>query len=748
MALLSRRSFLISGTALGGGIVLGYVAMPSGTPSVDLREGETLLNAFVKIAEDGRVIMIVPQAEMGQGVYTSLPMLLAEELEVDWQRVAVEHAPVDAVYANPALLTASIEDNPDITGLAKTVGLWTVEKVVKIMGNQTTGGSTSIRQFHEPLRVAGAAARDMLIRAAADRWGVAVEDCFADRGQIVHRPTDRRLGYGELAAAAATLSPPASPKLKARGEYRLIGTSARRLDTPAKVKGTATFGIDVRLPDMAYAAIKAAPTFGGVVDSYDATAIAGMPGVQTVVALGNSVAVVADHYWQAKKALEALPVSFTDGGNGDLDSATIRQRYTAALDREGFVYEDKGDVAAAFADVPAERLVEATYEVPFLAHSCMEPMNATARVADGRCEVWAPNQTGSGLREGVARLLDMPQRHVTVHTTYLGGGFGRRADVDYALQAALIAREAAGRPVQLVWSREMDVQHDVYRPAGITRMRGVLGEDGLPQAVFARSVSQSAMGSYMERNLPAIASHEPDPTSAEGLIHMPYTVANRRVEHVLERLPVPVGFWRSVGNSQNAFFKESFIDEMATAAGLDPIDYRRRLLSDAPRHRAVLELLVQKAGIGGDLGPGRGRGVALHRSFGSIVGELAEVTVDGGEVRVDRVVCVIDCGEVVNPDTVVAQMESGIVYGLTAALYGEITLTGGAVDQSNFHDYPAMTLYDAPAIETHILESGDGLGGVGEPSTPPIAPAVTNAVFDATGVRVRSLPLINQPVTA
>ncbi|HXH03823.1 MAG TPA: xanthine dehydrogenase family protein molybdopterin-binding subunit [Candidatus Competibacteraceae bacterium] len=745
----ARRRFLIAGAVLGGGLLIGYGLLPRrelpGDPALlPSAPGELALNAWLKIAADGRITIAVPRAEMGQGVYTALPMLVAEELDADWQRVQVEPAPLEKLYGNVTVLVDGLPLRPDDQGALPQLLRWAAGKLGLALGLSVTGGSTSVRDAWEPMRIAGASARAMLVSAAARRWGVAEGECRTQAGQVLHPASGRTLDYGVLAIEAARLDPPAAPPLKPRSEYRLLGTPAPRLDLAAKVDGSARFGLDVRLPGQLYAAIRHCPSFGGRLKSYDETALRGLPGVVKVVALDDAVAVVADGWWRAHRALAALPVEFDAGPHAALDTAAV----DAALERalavgEADVYRRQGDDPQRSLDAGTSRVIRARYRVPYLAHACLEPMNCTARVSANGCELWIPTQVPSLVRWAVARWLALDSERVTVHTTLLGGGFGRRLEVDLALQAAAIARHLPERPVQLIWSREEDLHRDVYRPAAVAELAAALDGDGLPRALRLRAASQSVVYSYTQRLLPWAALDMPQKTNAEGAAELPYAIPSLRVEHVPVELPVPVGFWRSVGHSFNAFFVESFIDELAHAAGRDPLDYRLRLLAERPRHRRVLERAAEAAGWhGAALPPGRGRGLAVHESFGSIVAQVAEIDLRDGRLRVERVVCAVDCGPVVNPDTVRAQMESGIIFGLSAALYGAITLRQGGVEQSNFPDYPLLAMADTPAIEVHILTADDApLGGVGEVGVPPIAPAVVNAVFAATGERWRRLPL-------
>ncbi|MGI9304797.1 MAG: molybdopterin cofactor-binding domain-containing protein [Gammaproteobacteria bacterium] len=742
----ARRRFLIGATVLGGGLLVGLYFWPRrdwlGDPALLLpKQGEVALNAWVKIASDGTVTIAVPRSEMGQGVYTALPMLLAEELNVDWNMVRVEQAGIDRVYGNVQIMMDAIPGDPDNDGTFKTFARWASKTVGTGLGIQLTGGSTSVRDAWEPMRMAGAIARDMLIAAAARQWDVPPGECVAESGQVIHGASGRIVDYAEVAVAAAELSPPKQlPTLKDAASYKLLGKPLPRLDVPEKTNGGAVFGIDVRQPDMLYAAIKIAPVFGGTVKSFDANSVSTLPGVYDVVEIPDGVVVVADSYWRAKKAVNALPVEFDDGANAQLDSEAIYARLQSELDSgDANVAEDHGDIDGALATAAATH--EAEYRVPYQAHACMEPINCTAKVSNDSCEVWVSNQAPTLVQMVAAKTADVPTDNVTVHTTFLGGGFGRRFELDVVTQAVRVALKTKGRPVKLIWSREEDIQHDVYRPAVLSRFRAGLDADGSPSAWLNRLASPSVGYAVSKRNMPFASTAMPDRSNTDGAAHLPYGIPGRRVEHVTVASPVPVGFWRSVGHSHNAFFTECFIDELAHKAGRDPFEYRRALLADRPRHRAVLEMAADKADWDTPLPAGSGRGIALHESFASIVAQVAEMTVTGNRVKVDRVVCVIDCGQVVNPSIVEAQMESGIVFGLSAALFGEITLKSGRVEQSNFPNYPVVTLATMPRIDTHIVESQAAPGGVGEPGTPPIAPAVANAVFATIGKRLRRLPI-------
>ena len=697
----TRREFLQAATAAGTGLVIGFTLPGCARPP----EGPPLEpNAWLRIGTDESILVIVDRSEMGQGVATSLPMLLAEELEADWSKIRIEFAPADPAYNN------------------------------LLFGMQGTGGSSSIRAAYGPLRQAGAAAREVLIAAAAQTWGADRSACRAEQGAVVH--TDgRRVTYGRLVETARTLPVPTDPPLKEPSDWKIIGTRVPRLDTPSKVDGSAQFGIDVTVPGLLVAVVARCPVFGGAVASFDPAAAQAVPGVRHVVQISSGVAVVADGYWPAKTGRDALQVSWTEGPNAAVSSAGISQLFAERAGRPGARARHDGNPDAALP--AAARRVEAVYETPFLAHATMEPMNATAHVRADGVDIWAPTQFQTGAHQMGAAIGGVVPELVKVHTTYLGGGFGRRFELDF-IQEALETSKAVGAPVKVVWSREDDVQHEWYRPASYHRVRAGLDGRGRPVAWTHRVVAPS----IMIRVFPGTVQNGLDGEAVEGAVEMPYGVAHVHVDYVMTDTGIPVGFWRSVNHSYNAFVVESFIDELAHAAGQDPYEYRRGLLANAPRYLRALELAATRAGWGSAPPAGVFRGIAVHKSFESYVAQVAEVSVGSdGTVRVHRVVCAIDCGPVVNPDTVEAQMQSGIVYGLTAALYGEIGIDRGRVVQSNFHDYQMLRLAEMPTVEVHIVPSTDSQGGVGEPGTPPIAPAVCNAIFAATGKRIRKLPI-------
>jgi len=743
--LVSRRQFLITGAAVSGGLLVGCGKPAAsdrlGGPDVlPVHDGEVALNGWVKIAPDGTVTVAVPRSEMGQGVLTSLPMLLVEELDARWDDVKVEQAPVAQIYANAALLLNVVPFASDDDGLLARLMRASVQRLGYALSLQVTGGSSSIRDAWEPLRLAGATARAMLVQAATRRWGVAPAQCRVEAGQVIHTGTGARLGFGELAKEAASLAPPQDVAFKDPAQYRLIGKPVPRKDIPAKVNGSAVFGIDVKVDGMVHAAIAQPPVFGAKVARVDAQAALQRRGVLKVLQIPQGVVAVADNWWRARQALADVRITYEASPHDKLNSADLFKQHQDELARnEGFSYGTKGDPEAAFKQ--AAKVIEAQYWAPLLAHAAMEPINCVAQVKAGRVAVWCATQSPSLAKWKAAQVAGVDADQVTLHVPYLGGGFGRRLELDMVEQAVAIAMQLDGRPVKLLWSREEDMQHDMYRPAALSVFRAALDGQGRLTAWSNRVAAQSVGHDSLKRLLPQAASNLPDKNQIEGAFDIPYDIAHITVRQVRPETPVPVGSWRSVGHSYNAFFTESFVDELAHAAGQDPVAYRDKLLGAHPRHRAVLALAASKAAWGTPLPAGRARGVALHESFGSICAEVAEVSIEGGQVRVHRVVCAIDCGVVVNPDTVEAQMQSAIVYGLSAALYGEITVANGRVTQSSFPSYDVLHMAQMPVIETHIVPSTAAPGGVGEPGTPPIAPALTNALFALTNQRIRALPI-------
>ncbi|MBI1211033.1 MAG: molybdopterin-dependent oxidoreductase [Alphaproteobacteria bacterium] len=745
MSKITRRIFLFTGAAVGAGLALGVGYLSTvdtdGLSPGEGHDGAAKLNAWVEIRPDGKVRIAVPRAEMGQGVYTGIATLIAEELEIalDPATVIVEHPDeLLPVYTN---FVGALNKRPeDISGPID----WVMKKVYASVPFILTGGSSSIVDGYHSMRVAGATARTMLVEAAAARLGVAPDSCKAENGRVLHAESGRSLSYAEVVQDAAKRTPPSSPKLKAQSEFKLIGTDAvKRVDIPDKTRGAAKFGIDVDLPGMLIATVVQSPVFGGKVKSVDSSAAMALPGVKKVVDLGSAVGVIGETYYHARKAADALKIEWDEGAGAELSSAGISAEYLKSIETgQPYVARNDGDVDAALKNGQA---IEAIYETPLLAHACMEPMNTTALWKDGKFEIWSPNQSPTVVRWGALKANDQA-KDVAIHTTIMGGGFGRRADSDMIVQAAQLAVAMPDVPVKLVWSREEDTQHDAYRPSATMRARAVLGSDGKPAAIDFRNATQSAFLSFSKRNMPFEMGGDKDPANLEGAVEMPYEVANVRVATSTIETPVPLGFWRSVGNSNTGFFVESFIDELAASAKADPMDYRRELLKHEPRRLAVLDMLKEKSGWATKLdGAGRGRGVSLHTSFRSHVGEVAEVTVGSdGTLKVDRVVAVVDCGQTVNPNTVKAQVEGAVIFALSALMYGEITLEKGRVTQSNFDTYDMVRIAQAPKIEVYIVPSTELPGGIGEPGTPPLFAAVTNAIFAATGKRVRKLPLSGQ----
>ncbi|MBR2817561.1 MAG: xanthine dehydrogenase family protein molybdopterin-binding subunit [Reyranella sp.] len=704
---LARRSFLRTGAATGGGLLLS-LTLPLTGGAQAAGDGPFAPNAFVRIGEDGRIVLVMPYVEMGQGTYTAIPMLIAEELEVTLNQVRLEHAPPDEkLYGNPL-----------------------------VAGVQATGGSTAIMASWQPLRQAGAIARTLLIAAAAKRWNVAPEACRAQAGEVLHPATGRSLKYGALAADAAKLPVPKEVALKDPKDFKIIGTPAKRLDAPAKVDGSAVYGIDARPPGVKIATLAQSPVFGGRVKSLDDAAAKAVKGVRQIVRLDDAVAVVADHMGAAKKGLAALKIDWDDGPHAKLTTDQIARELEQATLAAGAVAETIGDTAKALASAATK--VEATYQLPFLAHAALEPMNCTVHVRKDGCDVWVGTQVAARAQAAAAKVAGLPLDKVVLHQHLIGGGFGRRLEIDGVTRATEIARHVDG-PVKVVWTREEDIQHDMYRPYWFDRLQAGLDEKGRPVAWNHRFAGSSIIARW----LPPGFNKGLDPDSVDGAIHLPYGLPNMHVEYLRVEPPgIPTAFWRSVGPSHNVFVVESFMDELAATAKQDPVAYRLALLEKSPRAKAVLELAAAKAGWGQALPQGVGRGVSVQHVFGSYLAQVAEVEVaKNGSVRVRRVVAAVDCGIVVNPDTVKAQIESATNFGITAALYGEITVKDGRVEQSNFDTYQMLRLDEAPSIEVHIVKSSQAPGGMGEPGTSAIVPAVANAIFAATGKRLRRMPV-------
>jgi isoquinoline 1-oxidoreductase beta subunit len=703
----SRRSFLKAGAAVGGGLLLS-LRLPFGGDRAEAADSEAFApNAFIRIGRDGQIVLVMPYVEMGQGTYTSIPMLIAEELEVDLRQVRLEHAPPnEKLYVNP------------------------------LLGVQATGNSNAVRAAWQPLRTAGATARTMLIAAAAERWKVDPASCRARSGVVFHEASGRKATYGALAADAARMQVPEKVALKRHEDFKLIGTPAKRLDTPSKVNGTAVYGIDVRPPGFKIATLAQSPVFGGRVKSVDDTAAKAVPGVRQIVRLDDAVAVVGDHMWAAKQGLAALKIEWDDGPHAKLTTEEVARELEAATLKPGAVAQNIGDADSAMASAATK--VEAIYQVPFLAHATMEPMNCTVHVRQNGCEVWVGNQALARAQAAAAKTAGLPLDKVIVHNHLIGGGFGRRLEADGVVRAVEIAKQVEG-PVKVVWTREEDIQHDMYRPYFYDRLSAGIDGNGMPVVWRHRFAGSSVIARW----LPPAFKNGIDGDTVEGAIDLVYAIPNLRVEYLRVEPPgIPTAFWRSVGPSHNVFVTESFVDELAAVAKKDPVDYRRALLDKSPRAKAVLELAAQKADWGRPLPPRTGRGVSLQHAFATYMAQVAEVEVSkDGAVRVRRVVCAVDCGTAVNPDTIVAQVQSAIMFGITAALYGEITLKDGRVEQTNFDTYAILRMQEAPAVEVHIVRNTEPPGGMGEAGTSAIVPAVANAIFAATGKRLRKMPI-------
>ncbi|AXE95538.1 xanthine dehydrogenase family protein molybdopterin-binding subunit [Paraburkholderia terricola] len=753
--MLKRRTFLLGGAGAVGALLVGWSVLPPGqrlTTAAPLRiqGSQVALNGWVKIAADNSVTIMMCKAEMGQGIHTGLAMLLAEELDADWSQVRVEDSPIDKIYNSLQTVVDDLPFRPDDDSAVKRATVWITRKLVREAGTMMTGGSSSINDLWLPMREAGASARAMLIGAAAAQWKVPPGECRTESGQVLH-PSGRKASFGELSALAAQQPLPRKIALKDPGEFKLIGKPVRRVEAAPKINGTARFGIDA-LPDgLLYASVTMCPTLGGRVANFDATSAANMPGFIKAFAVApynggsGAVAVIADNPFRAMNAVKAIKVDWHEGAASKVSSASVNSRLAQALDdSDGHAYYHRGDVDAALHG--AARTLTAEYRAPYLAHGAVEPVNCTVQVTDGAATVWVSTQVPALARQHVAKVLDLDADKVDMHTLLLGGAFGRRLELDFVAQAAAIAREGGGRPVQTLWSRAQDFTHDFYRPACVSRLKAGLDKDGKLVAWQSTSASQAIVPESLARYY-AVPRIPIDKTTSEGAFDQPYEWPAARVAHKIVELPVPVGFWRSVGHSHQAFFTESFTDELAAATGQDPIAFRAALLARHPRHLAVLKRVAALSEWGHPLthaadGAPRARGVALHEAFGSVVAQVAEVSLGPNQqIRVHRVVCVIDCGLPVNPNLIRQQMESGIVFGLSSALQNEITIEEGKVKQENFVDFPVVRMNDCPVIETDIMPSQLHPQGVGEPGVPPIAPAVANAVFALTGKRLRALPL-------
>ncbi|WP_144147230.1 xanthine dehydrogenase family protein molybdopterin-binding subunit [Paraburkholderia sp. BCC1884] len=727
----TRRAFLKFGASVvalsGGGLLVGFsMQARSQGGNDDLRktviggdgvetpqEGVFSPNAFVQIDKAGKVTLIIPKVEMGQGVYTSIPMLIAEELEVPLDSVTVDHAPPnEKLFTDP------------------------------LLGGQLTGGSTSIRYAWEPMRRAGATTRALLVNAAAQQWQVEPSTCHAENGQVVHTDTKRSIAYGQLVDAAAKLPVPQNVPLKDPKNFKLIGTTAKRLDSPEKVDGTAMFGLDVRLPDMVYAAIVNCPVFGGTLASVDDSAARTIAGVRQIVKIDNGVAVIGDHTWAAKRGAAALKIVWNEGAGAAVSTQTIVDDLANASLRDGAVARKDGDVDAAFSH--AKTRMDAVYQQPFLAHATMEPINCTVHVRADGCDIWVGTQVPTRAVDAGVKVTGLPADKIVVHNHLLGGGFGRRLEVDAITQALKVGKQL-NVPVKVTWTREEDIQHDMYRPYYYDKISAGLDANGRPVAWQHRIVGSSIIARFA----PAFVKNGVDPDAVEVSASLPYELPNQLIDYVRqEPHDIPTAFWRGVGPTRGTFVVESFIDELAAQAKVDPVKYRQDLLGKSPRALNVLNVAAQAAGWGRAVGKGQGRGVSVMHAFGSFFSMVADVTVEQGEVRVNRVVCAVDCGMVVNPNTVEAQIQGGVIFAITAALYSEITIERGRVQQNNFTDYRILRINETPEIDVHIVKSGEAPGGIGEPGTAAAMPALANAIYAATGKRLRRLPVGSQLQTA
>ena len=733
----TRRMILLGGLGTAGALVVGYAVWPSHrlerANALAAKPGEQFINNWIKIASDDTVTVVVPHCDMGTGIFTALPQMAAEELDADWSKVKVEAAPSDSIFANGPLAEGFILSTQKMSAeqipafLRGTVAN-TFRTVAGYMDLQVTGGSSAVRATGVyGMRLAGAAAREMLVKAAAARWNVNVADCTTKANRVMHNASGRSLGYGELVADAATYTPSSNPALKPKSQYNLVGKSIPRIDIPKKVDGTTTYGVDVTLPDMLYAAIKISPVFGGKLTSVDVSAVSGRRGIKKIVQLDDAVVVVADRFWRARDAVAELNPIFDNGANGAVTSGQLAGRHTAAL-KSGDLKKDKSTGTGVDA-LSGGQVIEATYSVPYLAHATMEPMNATAVYRDGSLEVWSGTQDGLGARAFIAKTANISIDKVTFHLLPMGGGFGRRLPgfFNFLEHAVRTAMAMPGTPVKLIYTREQDMQHDYYRPNVTNRLRATLDHDGKPTAWVSDYTTDSG---------------------ANGEAHIVYGIENQTYRTAKVETHIPVGPWRSVEASWHGFVVESFVDELAHAAQKDPLEYRRSLLAHSPRHLATLNLAAEKAGWGPTLPAGKGRGIAMVESFGTVVAHVADITIaKDGTLKVDRIVAAANPGMAVNPDGMKAQIEGAIIYGLSAALNGEITINKGAVVQANFPDYEVIRLQTCPKIEVYLLESDGPIGGAGEPGVPPVAPAIANAIFAATGVRIRDLPVKNHNLT-
>ncbi|NIM40491.1 MAG: molybdopterin-dependent oxidoreductase [Hydrogenophaga sp.] len=751
----TRRKFILGTLGVTGALVIGWSLMPprqrlTTSRPLPTSEGEVAFNGWVRIARDGTVTVTLAKSEMGQGVVTSLCMLLAEELDADWSRVRWQQSPIDRIYNNIASVVDGLPVHPDTDHPGIDTLKWLTAKAMREIGVMMTGGSSSVKDLWMPMRQAGASAREMLVAAAAAQWGLAPADCQTENGEVI-APDGRRLGYGALAAAAAQQPLPRDPALKEPGRFKRIGQPTRRLDTPGKIDGSARFGVDALPQGLLYASVRLCPTLGGRAQRHDDAPARALRGVKAVTAVEplrggtGGVAVIADHPWRARQAADRLDVTWDHGALAEFSSAAAMQRLAdAARSERGYAFYETGEVDAALAG--AAKRIDAEYRAPWLAHAAMEPINCTVLFEGNKATVWASTQVPGLARAAAAEALGLPDEAVTVHVLMLGGGFGRRLETDFIAQAAAIAKAVPGQAVQTMWSREQDTRHDLYRPACVARFEAGFDADQRLVAWKNTSAGQAIVPQVLKRAF-GLPGGGPDKTTSEGAFDQAYEWPAARIAHAAVELPLQVGFWRSVGHSHQAFFKEGFVDECAHAAGVDPLAFRESLLRQHPKQLAVLQAAAKAANWGTPSPPApdgarTARGIALHDSFGSSVAQVAEVSLGPDKaIRVHRVWCAIDCGFAVNPAGIRQQLEGGVVFGLSSALHGGVDIVDGQVQQSNFHDQPILRLNESPRVECVILPGNGHPEGVGEPGVPPIAPAVANALFALTGQRLRSLPL-------
>lgn len=753
MGKILRRTFLIGAAAVAGGVAFGTYKVKQDYPNpleTALAEGEATFNPYVKIASDNTISIIVPRAEMGQGVTTTLAALVAEELDVELGDIKVEHGPASYAYFNSGMMEDGVPFAHFDRGMVSNTVRSATGTVGKVLGLQATGGSSSVKDAYEKMRQAGCVAREMLKKAAAEKTDQDVASLKTEAGHVIAGST--KIPYGELASAAANVEPPSDMELRPKSDWKLLGKSQPRTDMEAKVTGGRIFGIDVDLRDMVYATVKMNPRLGGGMKSMDETAALQVPGVIRVVDIsgpdnekfGGGFAVIASNTWSAFKGAEAVKVEWDKAAYPDTSDGIMDVIAKASKSHDGDNLRNDGAVDTAFADAPRENLVEAEYRVPFLTHACMEPMNATAHLRDGKLDIWTGTQAPTIVRSDVAAEVGLEEDKVEIHTTYLGGGFGRRGEVDYPRYAARIAKHTDGKPVKVTWTREEDMTHDTYRPAAVGQMRARVDEKGMPVAFDAQIAAPSIIASVMARTFPSLSPGGPDNTITHGAFDQPYAIADYRVSGIKAAVDIPVGFWRSVGNSYTGYFHESFIDEIATKGKLDPVDMRFELMKDHPTAIGVIKKVAEMSDWKTPAPAGSAKGFAFVLSFGTWVAQVVQVSNSEDGITIDKVWCAADAGEILDPAIFEAQMQSGIVYGLSTALGEAITFEDGMVNETNFDTFDAMRMNQCPKIEVALMENADHMGGAGEPGTPPSIPALANAIAALTGKRIRSMPLSNE----